>query len=60
VLYFLLSCYYKKNYQVLLGVNSSLTISALAFKIAENIAGSTNLPVEPVPISGGKIIYFSK
>jgi choline dehydrogenase-like flavoprotein len=43
-----------------LGVNSSLTISALAFRIAENIVGSTNfLPVEPVPI-GAETIYFSK
>jgi choline dehydrogenase-like flavoprotein len=43
-----------------LGVNSSLTISALAFRIAENIVGSANfLPVEPVPI-GANTIYFSK
>ena len=43
-----------------LGVNSSLTISALAFRIAENIVGSTNfLPVEPVPM-GAETIYFSK
>jgi len=43
-----------------LGVNSSLTISALAFRIAENIVGSPNfLPVEPVTV-GGETIYFSK
>jgi hypothetical protein len=43
-----------------LGVNSSLTISALAFRIAENIVGSVNfLPVEPVTI-GTDTIYFSK
>lgn len=43
-----------------LGVNSSLTISALAFRIAENIVGSPNfLPVEPVTI-GTDTIYFSK
>ena len=43
-----------------LGVNSSLTISALAFRIAENIVGSPNfLPVEPVTVSTGTI-YFSK
>jgi hypothetical protein len=43
-----------------LGVNSSLTISALAFRIAENIVSSSNfLPVEPVTI-GGDTIYFSK
>lgn len=43
-----------------LGVNSSLTISALAFRIAENIVGSPNfLPVEPVTV-GGDTIYFSK
>jgi choline dehydrogenase-like flavoprotein len=43
-----------------LGVNSSLTISALAFRIAENIVGLANLPVEPAPISAGKTIYFPK
>jgi hypothetical protein len=43
-----------------LGVNSSLTISALAFMIAENIVGSPNfLPVESVTV-GGETIYFSK
>jgi choline dehydrogenase-like flavoprotein len=43
-----------------LGVNSSLTISALAFRIAENIVGSPNfLPVEPVTI-GTDTIYFPK
>jgi choline dehydrogenase-like flavoprotein len=43
-----------------LGVNSSLTISALAFRIVENIVGSPNfLPVEPVTI-GADTIYFSK
>jgi choline dehydrogenase-like flavoprotein len=45
-----------------LGVNSSLTISALAFRIADQNPeiGSTNLPVEEVPTSSGKVIYFSK
>jgi GMC oxidoreductase len=43
-----------------LGVNSSLTISALAFRIAENIIGSTNLPVELVTTTGGKEIYFPR
>jgi hypothetical protein len=43
-----------------LGVNSSLTISALAFRIAENIVGSANfLPVEPV-LTGTETIYFPK
>jgi hypothetical protein len=42
-----------------LGINSSLTISALAFRIAENIVGSPNFPVEPVTV-GGDTIYFSK
>jgi choline dehydrogenase-like flavoprotein len=43
-----------------LGVNSSLTISALAFRIAQNIVGTPNfLPVEPVTI-GTDTIYFSK
>ena len=46
-----------------LGVNSSLTISALAFRIADQNQeiGFANLPVEEVPISStGKIIYFPK
>ena len=42
-----------------LGVNSSLTISALAFRIAENIVGTANLPVESVTI-GSQIDYFPK
>jgi choline dehydrogenase-like flavoprotein len=42
-----------------LGINSSLTISALAFRIAENIVGSGNLPVEPV-VNGTETIYFPK
>jgi choline dehydrogenase-like flavoprotein len=42
-----------------LGVNSSLTISALAFRIAESIVGSSNLPVEPV-IIGTKTMYFPR
>jgi choline dehydrogenase-like flavoprotein len=44
-----------------LGVNSSLTISALAFRIANlnQEIGSANLPVEKVTIgSTGKVIYF--
>ena len=44
-----------------LGVNSSLTISALAFRIAENIVGSPNfLPVEPVILISGTTSYFPK
>jgi len=46
-----------------LGVNSSLTISALAFRIADQNQeiGFANLPVEEVPINRtGKIIYFPK
>ena len=42
-----------------LGVNSSLTISALAFRIAENIVSLTNLPVEEATV-GAKTMYFSK
>ena len=43
-----------------LGVNSSLTISALAFKIAENIVGSQDfLPVERAQLITGTT-YFSK
>lgn len=42
-----------------LGVNSSLTISAIAFRIAENLVGQANLPVEEVPLST-KTIYFSR
>lgn len=43
-----------------LGVNSSLTISALAFRAAEGITGLTNyLPVEPVPY-GMTTVYFPK
>jgi choline dehydrogenase-like flavoprotein len=37
-----------------LGVNSSLTISALAFRIAQNLVGDKNLPVEIVEINGKK------
>jgi choline dehydrogenase-like flavoprotein len=44
-----------------LGINSSLTISALAFRIAENIVGSEDyLPVEKGPTISGKDIYFPK
>jgi choline dehydrogenase-like flavoprotein len=44
-----------------LGVNSSLTISALAFRIAEDLVGGQQqyLPVEPI-IVGSNIIYFPK
>jgi cholesterol oxidase len=42
-----------------LGVNSSLTISAIAFRIAENLVGQANLPVEEVPLST-KTVYFSR
>ena len=42
-----------------LGINSSLTISALAFRIAEKIVGSVNLPVEAV-VNGTETIYFPK
>ena len=37
-----------------LGVNSSLTISALAFRIAQNLVGDKHLPVEIVEIDGEK------
>ena len=42
-----------------LGVNSSLTISALAFRIAENIVTQTNLPIEEVPLST-ETVYFPR
>lgn len=42
-----------------LGINPSLTISALAFKIAEGISGVTNLPVEKVTL-GSEDYYFSR
>ena len=42
-----------------LGVNSSLTISALAFRIAEDMVSLSNLPVESVTI-GTKTIYFPR
>jgi choline dehydrogenase-like flavoprotein len=44
-----------------LGVNSSLTISALAFRIAEDLVGGQQqyLPVEPVTV-GTNTIYFPK
>ncbi len=43
-----------------IGVNSSLTISALAFKIAENIVpSSVYLPVEPVTV-GPDTMYFPR
>lgn len=43
-----------------IGVNSSLTISALAFRIAENIVTSSNyLPVESATV-GIKTIYFPR
>ena len=43
-----------------IGVNSSLTISALAFKIAENIVpSSVYLLVEPVTV-GSDTIYFPR
>jgi GMC oxidoreductase len=43
-----------------IGVNSSLTISALAFRIAEKIVSSSSyLPVEPATL-GTKTIYFPK
>jgi cholesterol oxidase len=37
-----------------LGVNSSLIISALAFRIAQNLVGDKHLPVEIVKINGEK------
>src|SRR5919197_2797055 len=41
-----------------LGVNSSLTISALAFRIAENIVvNPANLPIEPVLTGSGKSTF---
>ncbi|HXV88879.1 MAG TPA: GMC oxidoreductase [Nitrososphaeraceae archaeon] len=42
-----------------LGVNSSLTIAALSFRIAEHIVGSSNLPVEEATINSKKI-YFPR
>jgi choline dehydrogenase-like flavoprotein len=42
-----------------IGVNSSLTISALAFRIAENLVGHSHLPIEEVPL-GTKTLYFPK
>jgi choline dehydrogenase-like flavoprotein len=42
-----------------IGVNSSLTISALAFRIAESIVGFSNLPVERVTV-GTKTMYFPR
>ena len=43
-----------------LGVNPSLTISALAFRIAKEIVQLIDfLPVEEVPI-GAEKVYFSK
>lgn len=44
-----------------LGVNSSLTISALAFRIAEDMVGEQQkfLPVEPVTM-GSNTIYFPR
>ena len=40
-----------------LGVNSSLTISALAFRIAENIVSLTNLPVEEATVGAKSNTY---
>ncbi len=43
-----------------LGVNSSLTISAVAFRIAEDIVGLQKyLPVEPVGV-GSNTVYFPR
>lgn len=42
-----------------LGVNSSLTISALAFRIAQSLVGNQYLPVEQVVING-ETHYFPK
>ena len=44
-----------------LGVNSSLTISALAFRIAEDIVGGRQkyLPVEPIMVSS-TTVYFPR
>lgn len=42
-----------------LGVNSSLTISALAMRIAQNCVGEQNLPVQKVIIDG-ETRYFPK
>ena len=41
------------------GINSTLTIAALVFRIAEKIVGSANLPIESVAI-GSKIVYFPR
>ena len=40
-----------------LGVNSSLTISALAFRIAQNLVGNQYLPIEQVVINGETHYY---
>jgi len=42
-----------------LGVNSSLTIAALSFRIAEHIVGSSNLPVEEATVNSKKV-YFPR
>lgn len=42
-----------------LGINSSLTISALAFRIAEHIVGFSNLPVEEATVNSKKV-YFPR
>jgi choline dehydrogenase-like flavoprotein len=42
-----------------LGVNSSLTIAALAFRIAEQIVGFSNLPVEEAMVNSKKV-YFPR
>ena len=48
------------NFYIIDGINSSLTISALAVRIAEKIVGLVDyLPVEAVVI-GTETIYFPK
>ncbi len=41
------------------GINSTLTIAAIVFRIAEKIVGSANLPIESVAV-GPKIMYFPR
>jgi choline dehydrogenase-like flavoprotein len=41
------------------GINSTLTIAALVFRIAEKIVGSANLPIESVAV-GSKVVYFPR
>ncbi|HVD20449.1 MAG TPA: hypothetical protein VNB95_00725 [Nitrososphaera sp.] len=48
------TCPYNSIVPAPLGVNSSLTIWALAFRIALNLEGDKHLPVEIAEINGKK------